>query len=129
MNKIVYSGFVKFVAVVLFVASIVCGVLTAANGMFAFFEEDEDIYDGAGDFSQSWYVSYMLNEPENVIFNAYRSVLYHYDDRGYLIHLDDAEVEERRDELASAIEENVRNIPDDQINYYIQWNDMVLILF
>ncbi len=123
MNKIVYSGFVKFLAVILFVASVVCGVLTAANGMFAFFNEDSDIYDASSDFSQSWFASYLLKRPENVVYDAYHSVLYHYDERGYLIDWDEEEVEQRYDELASAIEEGLQNLSSEEINYYVQWND------
>ena len=123
MNKIVYSGFLKFLAVILFVASIVGGILTAANGMIAFFSEESDIYDASGDFSQSWYASYLLKQPENVVYNAYHNVLFEYDERGYLIDLDEEEVEQRYGKLASAIEVGLQNLSSDEINYYVQWND------
>ena len=41
MRKIVYSGALKFVAALLFIATVVSGVLVATNGVFAYFNQDE----------------------------------------------------------------------------------------
>ena len=38
MKKIVYSGLLKFLAVLLFIASIVCGVLIVTDGMISYFD-------------------------------------------------------------------------------------------
>ena len=61
MRKIVYSGALKFVAVLLFIATVVSGVLVATNGVFNYFDQEADIYAGEKDFSDSWYISSLRN--------------------------------------------------------------------
>ena len=75
MKRIVYSAALKFIAVVLFVIVIVNGALTVVDGIIKYSDEDIDIYAFERDFSESWYIMHLLDEPENIIFNAYYSFL------------------------------------------------------
>ena len=43
MRKIVYSNVTKCIAVVLFIASIVCGVLAATDGILEYDSQEEEI--------------------------------------------------------------------------------------
>ena len=79
MRKIVYSGALKFIAVLLFIATVVSGVLVATNGVFTYFNQDEDIYAFEEDFSESWFIRSLLDTPESLIYNAYHDVYYEYD--------------------------------------------------
>ena len=65
MRKVVYSSITKFIAVILFIASIVSGVLIATDGALAYFNQEEEIYNFESDFSESWYISSLLSEPRS----------------------------------------------------------------
>ena len=125
MRKIVYSGALKFVAVLLFIATVVSGVLVATNGVFAYFNQDEDIYAFEEDFSESWYIKSLLDTPESLIYNTYHDVYYDYDQWGHQIHKTDADSEELRLEFEKRITE-IFGEPNnfEKINYYVQWNDL-----
>ena len=82
MKRIVFSNITKFIAVVLFVVCIVMGALVVTDGIITFSDEDEFIYDFESDFSQSHFVSYLLNETENAVYNAYHTTFITYDDNG-----------------------------------------------
>ena len=106
MKRIVFSNVTKFIAVILFVVSVVMGVLAVTDGIIAFFNEDEFIYNFESDFSQSHYFSYLLNEPENVIFNAYESQFYkYYDKNGH--YAGPAEIQSDDETIAENIKERV----------------------
>ncbi len=126
MRKVVYSGVLKFVAVILFIASIMFGVLTTINGIIDYDAEDIDIYSFESDFSDSWYVSYLLNEPENIMLNVYHSYFYEYDDNGNLIHQNENDSEGSLEDLATNIRQQFDDFYNsDKINYFVQWNDIV----
>ena len=126
MRKIVYSNITKFIAVLLFIASIVCGVLIAADGVLQYFNQDEEIYNFESDFSESWYITSLLSEPENVMFNAYHSVFYQEVDGVWHVR-GDIESEEIRNDLSNQLNERFGNYSNfDKLNYYVQWNDLVL---
>lgn len=124
MRKIVYSGALKFVAVLLFIATVVSGVLVATNGVFTYFNQDEDIYAFEEDFSESWFIRSLLDTPESLILNAYHDVYYEYDEWGHRIHKD-IDSEELRLELEKRITE-IFGEPNnfEKINYYVLWNDL-----
>ena len=124
MRKIVYSGALKFIAVLLFIATVVSGVLVATNGVFTYFNQDEDIYAFEEDFSESWFIRSLLDTPESLIYNAYHDVYYEYDEWGHRIHKD-IDSEELRLELEKRITE-IFGEPNnfEKINYYVQWNDL-----
>ena len=71
MKKIVYASALKLVAVILMIASLVAGVLVATDGILKYDREDPQLYALELDFSQSWYVAYLLNTPENLVYSAY----------------------------------------------------------
>ena len=126
MRKIVYSGALKFVAVLLFIATIVSGVLVATNGVFNFDGQEADIYNFEEDFSESWYISSLLGTPESLIYNAYHDVFYDgYDEMGYHVPKGDIDSEELRLEFEKRITE-IFGEPNnfEKINYYVQWNDL-----
>ena len=125
MRKIVYSGVLKFVAVLLFIATVVSGVLVATNGVFAYFNQDEDIYAFEEDFSKSWYIRSLLDTPESLIYGIYHDVYYEYDEWGHQIHKTDADSEELRLEFEKRITD-VFGEPNnfEKINYYVLWNGL-----
>ena len=124
MRKIVYSGALKFIAVLLFIATVVSGVLVAMNGIFDFDGQEADIYAFEEDFSESWYIRSLLDTPESLIYNAYHNVYYEYDEWGHQIHKD-IDSEELRLEFEKRITE-IFGEPNnfEKINYYILWNDL-----
>lgn len=126
MRKIVYSSITKFIAVVIFILGIVCGVLAATDGILEYDSQEEEIYNFESSFSESWYILNLLNDPENVVYYAYRSVFHPYDDSGNRVSKDINE-EETRLEMVHNLEERFSEYYySEVINYYIQWNDFVL---
>ena len=126
MRKIVYSNVTKCIAVVLFISSIVCGVLAATDGILEYDSQEEEIYNFESSFSESWYILNLLNDPENVVYYAYRSVFHPYDDSGNRVSKDINE-EETRLEMVHNLEERFSEYYySEVVNYYIQWNDFVL---
>ena len=125
MRKVVYSNITKCIAVILFVASIVSGVLIAVDGVIEYFNQEEEIYNFESDFSESWYVSSLLGDPESVVYYAYRSVFDSRDESGNRVNKDIAS-EEVRLALVQNLEERFSEYYySDTINYCIQWNDTV----
>jgi len=128
MRKIVYSAFLKFVAVILFVACVVFAALTIVNGIIDYSNEESDIYSFERDFSQSWFISFLLNEPENAVFNAYHSAFREYDENGNPVYRD--YYDENNEEKVETAGKNIKEILDNlyhanEINYFVQWNDTV----
>lgn len=132
MRRIVYSGFVKFIAVLLFIASIVSGVLLAANGIFAYFGEDEEVYTFEKDFSQSWYIRSLLDTPEYMMLGVYQDIFYEYDlyyeydEYGRQNPQNVKDDEQLRAEMESKLTETFGNGDNfESIQYFVQWNDLV----
>lgn len=130
MRKIVFSSVVKFIAVLLLIASIVAGVLVATNGIFEYFGEDEDIYAFEDDFSESWYVRSLLDTPYNLMFNVYHDVYhdvyYEYDEFDRQIIKDNVDSDELRTAFIERMEEIFGNPNNfEKTNYYVQWNDLI----
>ena len=122
MKKTVYSKWLKLTAGILAILCVTLGALTAVGGIVAYGEDNRNIYALEGDFSESWQLSMMLAEPENLVFDAYRATFQQYGTE------EDPAVHE---ESRKALEENLRqwvtsSYYSDQINYYVQWNDLVL---
>ncbi len=128
MKRIVYSSVTKFIAVILFVVSVVFGALAVSDGIIEFYTDDEFIYNFESDFSESWYISYLLDEPENVIFNAYHSVFRSYDDYGRPIEITiTSNLEENLEIIAEDIQQRFDDFyHSDEVNYFVQWNDIVI---
>ncbi|MBR7160847.1 MAG: HAMP domain-containing histidine kinase [Clostridia bacterium] len=125
MRKIIYSGFVKTVAVLLFVAGIVLGVLAVTNGIVLYCNEDEQLYSFESDFSESSYIRYLLNEPESAVWNAYYDI---FRDYGYDTEIDrEKAVATHKDELEKNVKQKLERIyVSDKIHYYVRWNDLVV---
>lgn len=113
MRKIVYSGIMKFIAAALLLVSLVSGVLTVTNGIITFYNEKNEIYSFERDFSESWYLSQLLDGPETAIYNAY------FDTFGEYNNLN---TEELKSNVKKRLEEFYNS---DKINYYVQWNDVI----
>lgn len=124
MKRIVYSAPVKLLAVLLFIASIVGGVLIVTDGMITYFDEGTEIYMFEKDFSDSSFVSHQLSRPENIIYSVYQSIYYeqnnHYDsgNRKDFLSKNREEIQQRLTDEFSYITQ------DDYIDYYVQWNDL-----
>ncbi len=125
MKRIVYSGFLKFVAVVLLIACMVLSVLTAWDGVLRFVEEKVELYSFESDFSSSWYLASLLNAAENAVYDAY-----------YVTYREDIEEEATTtdlpmtDEADLGVEEQIKKRLEslhsaEQIDYFVRWNDKV----
>ncbi len=125
MRKIIYSGVFKFLFVILFIASIVSGALIVTDGMITYFDEENEVYMFEKDFSDSSFVSYQLQRPENIIYSVYQSIYYEQHDyyqsgnRKNFLSDNREEIEQRLTDEFSFITE------DDNINYFVQWNDLI----
>ena len=124
MRKIVFSTVVKLIAVLLLIAIILGGVLTVTTGLYEYFAVDEDIYAFEEDFSESWFVSSLLNTPQSLMDGVYHHIYYEYNEYGL------QSVKEPTDALRAAFTEelverfgNSNNF--EKIDYYVQWNDMI----
>ena len=128
MRKVVYSSITKFVAVVLFIACIVSGVLIAVDGGLEYYNQKEEIYLFENDFSESWYISNLLGDPQTIVYNAYRSVFYVHDGLGHQRPIEgDITSEENRMALEKYLKERFSEYYNsERVNYYVQWNDLVL---
>ena len=128
MRKIVYSSITKFIAVVIFILGIVGGVLTGADGIMEYCNQEEEIYNFENVFSESWYISNLLGDPGNVVYNAYRSVFYEYDGYGLQRPIEeDISSEEIRLKLENNLKERFAEYYNSgKVNYHVQWNDLVL---
>jgi hypothetical protein len=142
MKKIVYSGVLKFLAVLLLIACMVLGVLAAAHGAVGYCSEEVDLYSLENDFSESWYISALLNEPENIVYHAYRPLFREWDDEKLTSDGTDRseetdlygeavtwDVRERSEADLLAVEERLHRLlaayQPDSVDYYIRWNDTV----
>ena len=126
MKKIVYSGVLKFLAVILFIASIVCGALIVTDGFKTYSDEEHEVYTFESDFSESSFVSYQLQRPEDIIHSVYQSIYYEQHD-----HYDSANRKNFLSENREAIEQRLKDefsfiTQDDKIDYFVQWNDLIL---
>lgn len=125
MKKIVYSGVLKFLAVILFIASIVCGVLIVTDGFKTYSDEEHEVYTFESDFSESSFVSYQLQRPENIIYSVYQSIYYEQHDY-YQSENRKNFLSDNREKIAQRLTDEFSFITeDDKINYFVQWNDLI----
>ncbi|MBQ4625272.1 MAG: hypothetical protein IJB51_12100, partial [Clostridia bacterium] len=119
MKKIIYSPILKFLAVILFCTSMVLGVLTATAGIEDFYKVTPNLYSFENDFSESWYMASLLQEPERVICNAYHEYYSDaFDEQGNPLS-------SKFEDLDVYIHRQIKySLNSDKINYYIQWNQM-----
>ncbi len=158
MKRIVYASVLKLIAVVLLVAAMVLGVLAAADGILKYWAEDPQLYSLEGDFSESWYVAYLLNSPESLVYDAYHDTFNppetsveedviepDIEEDGKTVEQEttgeetDTEAEtivgsaeqpkdiaEYREALLANLKRIFGNSENfEQINYFVQWNDVI----
>ena len=122
MKKFLYSNYTKTIAVLLFIASIVLGVLTVTNGIAEYCNERKLIYGFESDFNEARHFSSLLDAPESAIFNAYHN------------YREESRAENGNTALHKATDKTLLNYIDeklgdlycaDKINYYVKWNDTV----
>lgn len=119
MRKIVYSGILKVVAVILFIAIVTSGVLIVTDGIVRYFNEDKDIYAFESDFSKSWFISNLLDSPEGAVFDAYHSSFDKQDNDNDIV-VDSEEIEKN-------IKQSLNDFYySDKVNYFVLWNDVVI---
>lgn len=115
MKKIIYSNYVKFIAVVLFIISIVFGAIAVTNGLAEYRNEKEIIYGFESDFNDTRHFSHLFDMTEEAVILAYRESL-----RGV----------EQGEPSEETIEQNIQKKLNalryaDRINYYVKWKDLV----
>ena len=126
MRKIIYSDITKFVAVIIFIISIICGAVVTTNGVMEYFDEEEEIYSFENDFSESWYVKSLLGTPESLLYSTYYDVIHGVDDNGNKLVQGNLNSEEARQYFETRIDEifgNPKNF--EKIDYYVQLNERV----
>lgn len=126
MKRIINSSVLKFVAVLIFIASITLGTLSAIKGIEEC-SEDGFLYSFENDFSESSIVSDMLNEPVELMRAVYRFAFpeTEYDVYGNSVTSYDIDSERVKEIIVKYFDDdNFYN--SDNINYFVQWNDMVL---
>ncbi len=126
MKKFLYSNYIKTIAVLLFIVSIVSGALTVTGGIAEYCNERKLIYGFESDFNEARHFSSLLDAPESAIFNAYHN-FYYVDDENEVVDRErplvvivngqtvEQNIEQRLNDLYCA----------DKINYYVKWNDKV----
>ena len=124
MKRIVNSTVLKFLAVLIFIASITLGTLTAAKGIEEC-NEDDFLYSFENDFSESWFISGLINEPVQRMLNAYHIVFseIEYDAYGNPVPRDDVDSKKVKEIIGQCFS-NLSAY--NEINYFAQWNDVVL---
>ena len=125
MKRIIYSGLLKFLAVLLFIASIVCGVLIVTDGMISYFYEENEVYMFEKDFSDSSFIHHQLSRPENIIYSVYHSIYYEQNNY-YESSKRQNFLSENREEIEKRLTDEFSFIgKDDNIDYFVQWNDLI----
>ncbi len=122
MRKIIYSLPLKITAVILFIASIVLGALTAVSGIVEYQDRDENVYSFESDFSECWYISYLLNEPEYTLIRAYHDSF---------PTMNPSKTDVIIAEGSGRIAENIKKSFEDfyytnELDYYVKFNDLVI---
>ena len=115
MKKIIYSNYTKSIAAVLFVISIVLGVITVTNGLAEYRNEKKIIYGFESDFNDTRHFSHLFDMTEEAVILAYQESL---------------RVVDQGKPSEETIEQNIQKKLDtlryaDRINYYVKWNDLV----
>lgn len=126
MKRIVYSGFLKFVASALLIICVVLGALCGLDGVLTYFDEKIEIYAFESDFSNSWYIASLLDEPENAVYGAYYNTYHGHDEEQTTVDLPAGE-----QPYPLTPEEKIRQRLDaiycaEQIEYYVRINDTVI---
>lgn len=114
MKRLFYSGYTKFVAVVLFIVLIISGVLATVNSFLEYFEQKYYMYSFENTFQESHHMSAVLGDVERAICSTY-----------YRFHIENGGNDRRRvlvdgRDFVTAIAEELNNLKyKDKIRYYV----------
>ena len=136
MKKIIYSSILKFIAVLLCVTSIALGVLVVTDGILKYDKEKTDMYSLESDFSESWFPSYLLSLPEEIVCDAYNKTFDRHENDGEGISVEqetargsedvETDISGNSAALAEVLEKNLGEFYDsEKIRYFVQWNNLV----
>ena len=131
MRKIIYSGVLKFIAVILLIASITGGLIITMDAVFEYYNEDENIYSFEKDFSESWYIQSLLYTPERIVVNAYYNAIYSSKwQSGYETGNNTEDTSPDSEKVKDAVSKELTDVFGNEknftkINYYVKWNDLV----
>ncbi|MBQ9150903.1 MAG: HAMP domain-containing histidine kinase [Clostridia bacterium] len=146
MKKVIYSNITKALAVILFIASIVSGVLVVIDGIVQSEQEKEYIYGFENEFTDSKHIRSLLEAPQYTILSAYYDV-YHKEDvkpelgtgiieDGVPTEAPETELTTERIEgskipadtalLEQRIRERLKDLYcSDRIDYFVEWNGVI----
>ncbi len=87
MKKILFSTWLKSIAVCLFLAGLILGTFAGIQGAQFLTEEDNFIYDVGSSLENSWYFRHLLSLPENAVLGSLHELTYiesYYNDYGFM---------------------------------------------
>lgn len=127
MKKVLYSYFVKAIAVILFIACIVFAVITTVQSLAALYRGNDEIYSFEASFEDSHYFNNTLSEMESVLYNAYlesanldSETVYSPEDGKYY-WTDNLQFSEI---VAFKLAEKLQHNADiKKLDYYVLWNN------
>ena len=141
MKKVIYSSVLKLIAVLLLIASVTTGVWMVIDGVLAYDRVEKDIYSFESDFSESWYLSYLLSIPEDLVFQAYYTRFDEDETDDGIMFAEEGTTAEGVTEDSENSEWGLIQDPEiiarnlarlfervygsDEIHYFVQWNDLV----
>lgn len=117
MRKIMYSNWMKFIAVMLFIASITVGALVATDRVIKYNNEEIELYNLGEDFYKSEIFVRMLTLPEEAVWSTV--VEYYNEEHNNSNIADQTIVYQIRKYI------NAKSLSE-KINYYIEWNGIVI---
>lgn len=138
MKKVIYSPWLKALAVILFLASLTLGCLVGIQGVQYFEEENNYIYDFGSSLEDSWYFRYLLSLPESLVLGTLHELTYIDPYAGYSGPIDESTPttvqSPNSTDLAEAtelilleqIEERLKHLPYlEYIEYYVNLNGTI----
>ena len=116
MKKIIYSNITKFIAVVLFVASIMSGAVGVFKGIVDYEKEEFPVYEMEDNFSEAKYFANLCDAVESAVSHSYHD------------YYSDSVTQQTPDE--DTFMQMIGETLDDlycykEVDYYVKWNDTV----
>ena len=135
MKKILFSPWLKALAVILFLTSLTLGSFIGIQGVHYFQEEDNFIYDFGVSLEDSWYFRHLISLPENAVLGSLHEVTYVDPYAGYSDIIDETtptiEQSPNSTELPEVLEQELYDRIADRLNslpyleyieYYVNLN-------
>ncbi len=115
MKKIIYSAITKFIAVVLFIASIVSCAMVVFNGITDYGKEDYDVYHFENSFNESRYLTALCDAVESTVYHMYHD---------YYSPDSENQLTPHGNTIEEMIKEELENLSCyDKVNFYVKWNE------